>query len=142
MSQIWVSPSSREGTSRDTCLILHLVCLSQFGGKIRALGTYELEEDAARAFDKVARILGRSEMRLNFPNSDALEITGPRSEGADESVAATIRDARTFVATGGNNQRLPATSSYMGVLKKQNLTKNQKPWMSQIKVRSRNVGCI
>ena len=66
------------------------MCPSQFGNERRWLGTYELEEDAARAFDKVARILGHSD--LNFPNSDGLEITGPRSEGADEAVAAAVEE--------------------------------------------------
>ena len=44
-----------------------------------------------RAFDKVARILGRSD--LNFPKSDLLEIKGPRSKGADEAVAVAVTAA-------------------------------------------------
>jgi len=99
---------------------------------MRNLGTYELEEDAARAFDKVARVLGRSD--LNFPNSDALEIHGPRSEGADKAVAAVIDHARTFVAAGGKNH----TSIYIGVSKDKRGPKN--PWQSMIMVSSRNVG--
>ena len=63
---------------------------------MRGLGTYELREDAARAHEKVARILGRS--GLNFPNSDALEITGWMSEGSDKALAAAVETARTFVA--------------------------------------------
>ena len=35
---------------------------------------------------------------LNFPNSDALEITGPRSDGADEAVAAAECDALDAVS--------------------------------------------
>ena len=89
-SQIWVSPSSRECANRDICLIWPLACLWQFGRKVN-LGTYELQEDAARAFDKVARILGRSD--LNFPKSAVLEINGPRSKGADEAVAVTVTAA-------------------------------------------------
>ena len=76
---------------------------SQFGPKSIRLGTYELEEDAARAYDKVARILGRS--GLNFPNSDALEIHGPRSEGADKGVAAAVEAARAFVAKAAQKVR-------------------------------------
>ena len=65
----------------------------QFGDeKQRALGTYEQEEDAARAFDKVARILRRSD--LNFPNSDAFEIHGPRSGGALSGIRIRIRQGR------------------------------------------------
>ena len=114
------------------------MCLSQFGNKKRRLGSYELQEDAARAFDKVARTLGRS--RLNFPNSDALEITGPRSEGADEAVAVAVEAAKAFVAAGGNNQ----TSIYTGVNKEKRTNTN--PWRSTIRVSSeqssKNMGCI
>ena len=45
----------------------------------------------------MARILGRS--GLNFPNSDALEIHGWRSEGADEAVAAAVEAARRKTST-------------------------------------------
>ena len=72
----------------------------QFGQKDRKLGTYELEEDAARAYDKVARMLGRSD--LNFPNAGGLEIHGQRSEGADTAVAAAVEAARTFVGKKSN----------------------------------------
>ena len=98
---------------------------------MRNLGTYELEEDAARACDKVARILGRSD--LKFPNSDALEIHGPRSEGADKAVAAAVEDARTFVAAGGHNH----TSIYIGVSKHKRRPKN--PWQSLIRVSPKTV---
>ena len=77
------------------------------------LGTYELEEDAARAFDKVARILGKG---LNFPKSDALDINGPRTEGADEAVAVAVEAAQKLVANVGYNQK---TSAYIGVCKDQ-----------------------
>ena len=92
------------------------------------LGTYELEEDAARAFDKVARILGRG---LNFPKSDALDINGPRTEGADEAVAVAVEAAQKLVATVGYNQK---TSAYIGVSKyPQNKTNT---WRAAIKVSS------
>ena len=128
-------PSSRECTNRDICVIWPLACSSQFGNERRNLGTYELEEDAARAFDKVARILGRP--ALNFPNSDGLEISGPRSEGADDAVAAAVEAARTFVAAGGNNQ----SSIYVGVHKifDQSKSNLKNPWQSQIRVRSKTV---
>ena len=103
---------------------------SQFGHNNRRLGTYELEEDAARAHDKVARILDRSV--LNFPNSDAVGINGPRSKGADKAVAAAVESARTFVAAGGHNR----TSNYIGVNKVKNCKTN--PWQSLIYVSSIN----
>ena len=116
-------------------MIWPLVCFSQFGHKRRYLGAYELQEDAARAFDKVARVLGRS--GLNFLNSDTLEIHGPRSEGADDAVAAAVEAARTFVAAGGNNQ----SSIYVGVHKifDQSKSNLKNPWQSQIRVRSKTV---
>ena len=79
----------------------------------------------------MARILGRSD--LNFPNSDALEIHGSRSEGADEAVAAAVEDARAFVAAGGNNQ----TSIYVGV--NRDMKSSRPQWKSQIKVSSKSV---
>ena len=91
------------------------------------LGTYELEEDAARAHDKVARILGKG---LNFLDSDALDINGPRTESADEAVAVAVKAAQKFVAAGGYNQK---TSVYIGVCKHKNKTN---PWTARIMVSS------
>jgi len=113
--------------------------LSQFGNKKRRLGSYELQEDAARAFDKVARILGRSD--LNFPNSYAAEINGPRSEGADKAVAAAVEAASTYVAANG---KFSQTSIYTGVSKDKRTNTN--PWQSKIVVSSEQsskiMGCI
>ena len=109
--------------------------MSQFGlEKLRHLGTYDLEEDAARAFDKVARILGCSD--LNLPNSDTLEINGPRSEGADKAVAAAVEAAQKFMAAGG----FAHASIYIGV----NPDKGNKinPWYSHIKVSTKYIGGI
>ena len=60
------------------------------------LGNYDDEADAARAFDRVARVLGRP---LNFPEDDESEIVGPRSEGADQAVATAMEAAKTFLGT-------------------------------------------
>ena len=117
----------------DICLIFPLACSSQVGTKFRALGTYELEEDAARVFDKVARILDRSD--LNFPNSNAVEIRGPRSEGADKALAAAVEDARTFAAAG---REVSHSSIYIGV--SYNKSCKKKPWQSRINVSSKTVG--
>ena len=86
-------------------------------------------------FDKVARILDRSD--LNFPNSDGLEINGPRSEGADEALAAAVEDARTFAAAG---REVNHSSIYIGVSYNESCKK--KPWQSRIKVSSKTVGCM
>ena len=72
---------------------------SQIGGrdgKIYHLGTYDDEADAARAFDRVASVLGRP---LNFPEEDEPEIVGPRSEVADQAVSEAIKAAETFMGT-------------------------------------------
>ena len=60
------------------------------------LGSYDDEADAARAFDRVARVLGRS---LNFPEDDESEIVGPRSEAADQAVATAVEAAKVFLGT-------------------------------------------
>ena len=69
----------------------------QIDGKTHYLGTNDDEADAARAFDRVARVLGRP---LNFPEDDESEIVGPRSEGADQAVATAVEAAKTFLGTG------------------------------------------
>ena len=97
------------------------------------LGTYELQEDAARAHDKVARILGRG---LNFPKSDALDINAPRTEGADEAVAIAVKAAQKFGATVGYNQK---TSAYIGVSKDQR--NKTHPWRAEIMV-SPGIGSV
>ena len=68
----------------------------QIDGKKHRLGSYDDEADAARAFDRVARVLGRP---LNFPEENESEIVGPRSEGADQAVAAAVEAAKTFSGT-------------------------------------------
>ena len=87
----------------------------------------------------MARALGRSD--LNFPNSDTLEITGPRSEGADEAVAAAVEAAKAFVAANG---KVSQASIYTGVCKDKRTNTN--PWRSTIMVSSeqstKNVGCV
>ena len=69
-------------------------CSSQIHGKKYYLGTYDDEADAARAFDRVASVLGRP---LNFLAEDESEIIGPRSEGADQAVAEAVQAAETFM---------------------------------------------
>ena len=66
------------------------------------LGTYEDEADAARAFDRVARVLGRL---LNFSEEDESEIIGPRSEGADQALAEAVKAAETFMDTDKAKQK-------------------------------------
>ena len=68
----------------------------QINGKNHRLGTYDDEADAARAFDRVARVLGRP---LNFPEDDESQIVGPRSEGAAQAVTAAMEAAKTFLGT-------------------------------------------
>ena len=68
----------------------------QINGKLHHLGVYDDEADAARAFDRLARVLGRP---LNFPEDDELENVGPRSEAADQAVATAVEAAKTFLGT-------------------------------------------
>ena len=68
----------------------------QFDGKRHYLGNYDDEADAARAFDKVARVLGRP---LNFPEENESEVVGPRSEAADQAVTTAMEAAKTFLGT-------------------------------------------
>ena len=103
------------------------MCSPQVDKHAMRLGTYELEEDAARTFDKVARILGRG---LNFPKSDALDINGSRTEGADEAVAVAVEAAQKFVAAGGNSW----TSVYIGACKDPKAKTH--PWRANITVSS------
>ena len=68
----------------------------QIDGKKHYLGMYDDKADAARAFDRVARVLGRP---LNFPEDDESDIVGPRPEGADQAVAAAMEAAKTLLGT-------------------------------------------
>ena len=60
------------------------------------LGNYDDEANAARAYDRVARVLGRP---LNFPEENESQIVGLRSEGADQAVATAVEAAKTFLGT-------------------------------------------
>ena len=65
------------------------------GGTDNYLGSYGEEADAARAFDRVARVLGRP---LNFSGNDGVEVAeGPKSEGADQLVTDAMEAAKTFM---------------------------------------------
>ena len=57
---------------------------------------YDDKANEARAFDRVARVLGRP---LNFPEDDASEIVGPRSEGADQAITTAMEAAKTLLGT-------------------------------------------
>jgi len=65
---------------------------TQINYKTWNLGGYEVEADAAAARDMVARILG---LRLNFERPR--EITGQRSEGADQAVADAVKAANALM---------------------------------------------
>ena len=92
-SQIQVSQSG--GNIIDSCILkIPAVCSSQIDGKDYHLGLYDDEADAARAFDRVASVLGRP---LNFPEEDESDIVGPRTEGADQAVAEVVKAAETFI---------------------------------------------
>ena len=66
------------------------------------LGTYDDEADAARAFDRVASVLGRP---LNFLEENESEIVGPRTEGADQAVAEAVKAAEIFMDTDKAKQK-------------------------------------
>ena len=76
----------------------------QIDGKKHYLGNYVDEADAARAFDRVARVLGRP---LNFPEDDESDIVGLRSEGADQAVAAAVEAAKTLLGTDKGTKAAP-----------------------------------
>ena len=95
-SQIKVSQSG--GNIIDSCILkIPAISSSQIDGKMYHLGLYDDEADAARAFDRVASVLGRP---LNFPEEDESEIIGLSSEGADQAVAEAVQAAETFMGTG------------------------------------------
>ena len=94
-SQITVSQSG--GNIIDSCILkIPAVCSSQIDGKDYHLGLYDDEADAARAFDRVASVLGRP---LNFPEEEESEIIGPSSEGADQAVGEAVKAAEAFMGT-------------------------------------------
>ena len=94
-SQTQVSQSG--GNIIDSCILkIPAVCSSQIDGKDYRLGLYDDEADAARAFDRVASVLGRP---LNFLEEDESKIIGPKSEGADQAVAEAVQAAETFMGT-------------------------------------------
>ena len=110
-------------------------CSFQIDGKICTLGTYDDEADAARAFDRVARVLGRP---LNFSGNDGVEVAeGPRSEGADQLVAHAVEAAEVFMDKQAAEKAKkvaecakskPESSEYRGVYP------NFNKWHAQIKV--------
>ena len=63
----------------------------QVGVKDYYLGIYDEKVDAARAYDRVAEILGRP---CNFPDEIGVGIEGPRSEGADQAVVKAVEAAK------------------------------------------------
>ena len=70
------------------------------------LGTFELEEDAALAWDVVARALGRPTPDLNLPNR-------PPSDASQSAygVAAALAE----ISGGPKPQKKEASSAYTGV---------------------------
>ena len=92
-SQITVSQSG--GNVIDSCILkIPAVCSLQIDGKKYYLGSYDGEADAARAFDRVASVLGRPR---NFPEEDEPEVLGLSSKRADQAVAEAVKAAKTFV---------------------------------------------
>ena len=89
--------SQCSGNIIDSCILkIPAGCSSQIDGKKYHLGMYDDEADAARAYDRVARLLGRPP---NFPEEDESEIISPSSKGADEAVAEAVKAAKTFEGT-------------------------------------------
>ena len=69
------------------------LCVAQIDGKTWNLGCYEVEADAARVYDKVASILGRS---TNFSKPE--KIYGQRTPGADDCITKAVEAANAFLA--------------------------------------------
>jgi len=89
--------SQSGGNIIDSCILkIPAVCSSQIDGKIYHLGTYDDEADAARAFDRVASVLGRP---LNLPEENESELIGPSSVVADQAVSEAMKAAETFLGT-------------------------------------------
>ena len=65
---------------------------TQVNNKTWNLGNYEVKADAAAARDMVVRIRG---LPLNFERPR--EITGQRSEGADQAVADAVKAANALM---------------------------------------------
>ena len=70
-----------------------LLAPRQIDGKTWRLGIYEHEEDTARAYDKVARALGK---RVNF--TEPGETKGQTSKGAEQRVADAVEAAKALVS--------------------------------------------
>ena len=79
----------------------------QIDGKKHYLGNYDDEADAARAFDRVARVLGRP---LNFPEDDESDIVGPRSEGTDQAVITAMETAKTLMGKSDKAKKKKAAN--------------------------------
>ena len=96
------------------------------------LGHFELEEDAALAWDVVARALGRPTTDLNLPNR-------PPSDASQSArgVAAALAE----ISGGPKPQKKEASSAYTGV----SWSKQCKKWMAHATVSGtaceRDVAC-
>ena len=96
------------------------------------LGTFELEEDAALAWDIVGRALGRPTTDLNLPNR-------PPSDASQSAygVAAALAE----ISGGPKPQKKEASSAYTGV----SWNKQRKKWEADATVsgtaRERDVTC-
>ena len=85
------------------------------------LGTFELEEDAALAWDIVARALGRPTTDLNLPNR-----TPSDASQSAYGVAAALAE----ISGGPKPQKKKASSAYTGVC----WDKECKKWQATAKV--------